>query len=146
MKCNLCGKDFDLWDKQENFGFDYYVGYGSKYDLQHITVHFCCKCFDQLLDELTPRMVIPMESSELRLATELKPEEVAATFQDAIDEKPLKPGDRVIMNDTYYVPDQYKDKVWTVISEPWNLCGTWVVMLDGVHGGYAVDGLTKVEE
>lgn len=142
MKCNLCGKDFDLWDKQENFGFDYYVGYGSKYDLQHISAHFCCRCFDRLLDELTPRMVIPMESSELRPANELIPEDIAAVFQDMA----LKPGDRVIMNDAYYVPDQYKDKVWTVISEPWNLCGTWVVMLDGVHGGYAVDGLTKVEE
>ena len=31
--CNMCGKPFDMWDDQENFGFDYYVGYGSKHDL-----------------------------------------------------------------------------------------------------------------
>lgn len=58
----------------------------------------------------------------------------------------LKPGDRVIMTNRYPVPEKNKDKVFTVISEPWDLCGTMVVMLDGLHGGYAVDGLAKVRE
>lgn len=138
-KCNLCGKSFDLWDTQEDFGFDYHVGYGSKYDLQHITAHFCCNCFDKLLDELTPRFKIPMESHALRLSGEgvWDPEAVANLFH---------PGDRVIMNDRYHVAEQNKGRVWTVISQPWDLCGSWVVALDGLHGCYAVDGLTKAEE
>ncbi len=26
--CDFCGKEFDLWDTQEDFGFSYRVGYG----------------------------------------------------------------------------------------------------------------------
>lgn len=57
----------------------------------------------------------------------------------------FEPGDKVTMNDNYYVPEQYKGKIWEVRSEPWNLCGTDVVLLKGKSGGYAVDGLTRVE-
>ena len=57
----------------------------------------------------------------------------------------LKMGDQVVMNDKYYVSEKNKGVVFTVRSEPWNLCGTMVVLLEGIAGGYAVDGLTKVE-
>lgn len=30
--CNVCGKEFNMWDDQEGFGFYYRVGYGSKHD------------------------------------------------------------------------------------------------------------------
>ena len=53
-------------------------------------------------------------------------------------------GDKVVMNDRYHVPEQNKGKVFIVKSEPWNVCGTEVVRLEGYSGGYAVDGLTKV--
>ncbi len=56
----------------------------------------------------------------------------------------LKPGDKVIMNDKYHVSESNKGRVWTVISNPWECCGTLVVKLDGKAGGYAVDGLTLV--
>jgi len=143
MNCNLCGKPFDMWDRQENFGFDYHVGYGSKYDLQHITVHFCCSCFDKLLDELIPRFKIPMESHELSLSAYgvWDPEDIPDFIKSS-----FHPGDRVIMNDRYHVSAENRGRVWTVISEPWNLCDTWVIALDGLHGCYAVDGLTKVSE
>lgn len=55
-------------------------------------------------------------------------------------------GDKVVLNNKYYVPDDRKAKVWTVASKPWNLCGTEVVKLEGMSGGYAVDGLNVVEE
>ena len=55
-------------------------------------------------------------------------------------------GDKVVMNDNYYVSEANKGKVFTVISEPWNCCGTMIVKLDGISGGYAVDGLTVVEK
>lgn len=57
----------------------------------------------------------------------------------------LKVGDKVVMNDKYRVNEENKGKVWTVRSEPWDCCGTIVVLLKGKSGGYAVDGLTKVE-
>lgn len=57
----------------------------------------------------------------------------------------LKPGDKVKMNNNYYVSDANKDTIWTVESEPWIVCGTSVVKLEGKAGGYAVDGLDLVE-
>lgn len=56
----------------------------------------------------------------------------------------MKIGDEVIMNDKYHVSDKNRDKVFVVRSEPWNLCGTDCVLLEGYSGGYAVDGLTVV--
>lgn len=50
--CNMCGKPLDELDQQEDFGFDYYIGYGSMHDLEHVHAKFCCNCFDKLLDTL----------------------------------------------------------------------------------------------
>ena len=58
----------------------------------------------------------------------------------------MKIGDRVVMNNKYHVNEKNKGKVWTVRSEPWECCGTHVVLLEGKSGGYAVDGLDSVEE
>ena len=55
-------------------------------------------------------------------------------------------GDKVIMNDKYYVSEENKGKVWTVRSKPWVCCGQLVVLLNGKSGGYAVDGLDIVGE
>lgn len=56
----------------------------------------------------------------------------------------LKIGDKVKMNNRYYVSNENKDKIWVVRSEPWNVCGTMVVKLEGKAGSYAVDGLDLV--
>lgn len=58
----------------------------------------------------------------------------------------LKVGDKVKMNGNYYVSEENREKVWTVRSEPWPVCGTLVVKLEGKAGGYAVDGLELVKE
>ena len=58
----------------------------------------------------------------------------------------IKIGDRVVMNDKYFVSKENKGKIWTVRSNPWNCCGTTVVLLDGKSGGYAIDGLNVVEK
>lgn len=60
-----------------------------------------------------------------------------------IDE--LKPGDKVVMNGKYFEGGVYAGRIWTVRSYPWKVCGTEVVSLEGRKGGYAVDGLEKVE-
>lgn len=56
----------------------------------------------------------------------------------------MKIGDKVIMNDKYYVSAENRGKVWTVRSEPWKCSGQLVVLLEGKSGGYAVDGLDIV--
>ncbi len=56
----------------------------------------------------------------------------------------IKKGDRVIMNDKYYVSEKNKGKEFIVTTEPTEVCGTLSMLLDGFRGCYAVDGLTKV--
>lgn len=58
----------------------------------------------------------------------------------------LKVGDKVVMNDKYHVSESNKGKVFTVRTEPQDVCGTLSVWLEGFRGCYAVDGLTKVEQ
>ncbi|MDF2543458.1 MAG: hypothetical protein K0S47_3176 [Herbinix sp.] len=57
----------------------------------------------------------------------------------------IKTGDKVVMNDKYWVADKNKGVEFTVKSEPFDLCGTVCVMLENYRGGYALDGLTKAE-
>lgn len=57
----------------------------------------------------------------------------------------LHKGDMVVMTDKYYESKEYPNKIWIVASEPWNVCGTQVVCLEGFQGGYAADGLRKVK-
>lgn len=56
----------------------------------------------------------------------------------------IKVGDKVVMNNKYRVSEKNKDVEFTVRSEPFNVSGTPCVMLEGYSGGYALDGLTKV--
>ena len=53
--CNMCGKAFDIWDKQENFSFDHRIGYGSTYDLHRIKIDLCCQCFDKAVEWIIPQ-------------------------------------------------------------------------------------------
>lgn len=55
--CTMCGKQMDVWDKQEKFEFDHLVGYGSKYDTSHIRFGLCCSCFDKTMDWMRPQCV-----------------------------------------------------------------------------------------
>lgn len=58
----------------------------------------------------------------------------------------VKIGDKVVMNSNYFVSEENKGKIFTVRSNPWNCCGTIVVLLEGKSGGYAIDGLNLVEK
>lgn len=57
LKCDLCGKEFDEFDTQENFGLHYSdIGYGSKFDGETMDVDMCCGCFDKMINEyIIPR-------------------------------------------------------------------------------------------
>lgn len=58
----------------------------------------------------------------------------------------IQKGDKVIMNDKYYVSEKNKGKEYIVTTEPTEVGGTLSVWLDGFRGCYAVDGLTKVSQ
>ena len=62
-KCSACRKTFDIWDFQEDFTFDKYIGYGSKNDEHHIRFHLCCDCFDKIFDVIKP-MIKDIEIEE----------------------------------------------------------------------------------
>ena len=58
----------------------------------------------------------------------------------------MKVGDKVVMNDKYYVHPANRGKVFTVRTEPREICGTMAVFLEEKTGCYASDGLTVVNE
>lgn len=59
----------------------------------------------------------------------------------------LKIGDQVVMHTCYEArKPKYAGKVWTVKSEPWDLCGSEVVILEGYSGGFATEYLRLAEE
>ena len=61
------------------------------------------------------------------------------------DRRRIRKGDKVIMNDRYYVSEKNKGKEFIVATEPMEVCGTLSVWLEGFRGCYAVDGLVKVD-
>lgn len=58
---------------------------------------------------------------------------------------PLSAGEKVVMSGCYE-ERKHKDRIWTVISKPWYLCGTEVVLLEGYSGGFATEFLKRVKE
>ena len=53
--CNMCGNTFKFWDHEENISFDHLIGYGSAHDMHRIRLNLCCKCFDKVIDLITPQ-------------------------------------------------------------------------------------------
>lgn len=65
IKCNVCGCDFDCWDRQSGYGIHHDIGYGSQYDGETINLNICCGCFDILLGIIVPICKInPMDENE----------------------------------------------------------------------------------
>ena len=52
--CDICGKDFDNWDLQENHHHTYNFGFGSKHDLEYLEFDVCADCFDKIIDTILP--------------------------------------------------------------------------------------------
>lgn len=50
MKCNMCGKDMDIFDKQTGISFiGKLLGYGSEFDGDVLNIHICCDCLDKII-------------------------------------------------------------------------------------------------
>lgn len=45
-----------------------------------------------------------------------------------------------------YEAEKHRDKVWVTRSDPWELCGSQVVLLEGKAGGFATEFLEVVAE
>ena len=48
--CNKCGKEFNIWDQQEDFSIKRNLGFGTKYDGEKLDIHLCCDCMDKLIE------------------------------------------------------------------------------------------------
>lgn len=56
--CNLCGKELDIFDRNENYTIHKHIGYGSIHDGDNVHLQLCCGCFDKTIDAC---MVSPIE-------------------------------------------------------------------------------------
>ena len=54
-------------------------------------------------------------------------------------------GTKVVMVDCLEA-ETYAGKVWTVVSKPWECCGSILVRLEGYCGGFDVTNLEEVED
>lgn len=54
--CNKCGKEFDMWDMEENYSIYTRCGYGTQYDGSFLELDMCCGCMAELIEscEVTP--------------------------------------------------------------------------------------------
>lgn len=74
-KCNICGKEFDIFDDQLEFGFHKIVGYGSIHDCEEFNLDICCDCFDKIMKILIPNCKItPIARTNVPLLTEHREE------------------------------------------------------------------------
>lgn len=69
-RCCKCGKEFNYLDRQEDFCLDRFIGYGSKYDLCHLSLNLCIDCFDELITKIRPMCKIDPIIGEYHLASE----------------------------------------------------------------------------
>lgn len=58
LVCNMCGKELDLWDKQEEFSIYRMCGYGTKFDGDSIELDLCCDCMEKLVDSCVVSPVV----------------------------------------------------------------------------------------
>lgn len=64
MRCNKCGKEMDIWDRQEKFSIHDICGYGTKYDSSEIQLNLCCDCMEELIDTCVVSPVIMERGSD----------------------------------------------------------------------------------
>lgn len=49
--CNMCGREMDTFDLEEDFGIHTRLGYGTKYDGCWLELDLCCHCMELLIEE-----------------------------------------------------------------------------------------------
>ena len=56
--CNVCGKELDLWDKQEDSTIHKNLGYGTKYDGDTLKLKICCECMNHIIETCAQSPII----------------------------------------------------------------------------------------
>ena len=59
-KCNMCGRDLDFWDLQEDFSIKRECGYGTIFDGDSLFLRMCCSCMEKLVESC---VVSPVEEN-----------------------------------------------------------------------------------
>lgn len=49
--CNLCGKEFNIWDYEENFQIHTLLGYGTAYDGDELHLRLCRDCMNEIIED-----------------------------------------------------------------------------------------------
>lgn len=60
--CNMCGRELDFFDRQQEFVIHKHIGYGSIYDGDVVDIHLCCECFDKIVAECE---ISPIKEADL---------------------------------------------------------------------------------
>lgn len=61
--CNICGKEFNEWDYQENYSLHTKIGFGSKHDGETLALDICTECMDKLIDSCKISPVYEIEEA-----------------------------------------------------------------------------------
>lgn len=59
--CNICNKEFELYDIQSGLNITKYLGYGSIYDGCRLKLNICCDCLDNIIKSCKKSPVEDME-------------------------------------------------------------------------------------
>ena len=62
--CNRCGKELDIWDKQEEFRLYRNLGYGTVYDGMRLELDLCCKCMEKLIKDCNETPLIDISECD----------------------------------------------------------------------------------
>lgn len=93
--CNLCGKEFDIWDYEENFQIHTLLGYGTAYDGDELHLRLCCNCMNKIIENC---YFSPIREIDYELAHEGKGSLLLyyiLLFADTVKEATLKLAKRV---------------------------------------------------
>ena len=93
--CNLCGKEFNIWDYEENFQIHTLLGYGTAYDGDELHLRLCCDCMNEIIEDC---YFSPIREIDYELAHEGKGSLLLyyiLLFADTVKEATLKLAKRV---------------------------------------------------
>lgn len=58
IRCNICGKEFNDFDEDFEFGVHWRIGYGSQHDGDKVDLDLCPECFDKFIHKLRKKCKI----------------------------------------------------------------------------------------
>lgn len=59
VRCNVCGKEMNVWDEQQMFRVHTRLSYGSEHDGDYLALDLCSECIDKFVKDFSPKCKIP---------------------------------------------------------------------------------------